>query len=104
MYFNKTLILFFIFCSGCVSGGSGDKHHHRNISLFNRNICRDGGIASGASGGIASVAKRIAIYYVSRHKDARQYPNHYRVFTRDILRKYIYIVNVVVIYIILYSL
>ena len=47
----------------------GDKHHHRNISLFNR-----------------------------------QYPNHYRVFARDILRKYIYIVNVVVIYIILYSL
>ena len=103
MYFNKILILFFIFCSG---GGSvsGDKHHHRNISLFNRNICRGGGAASGASGGIASVAKRIAIYYVSRHKDARQYPNHYRVFTRDILRKYIYIVNVVVIYIILYSL
>ena len=104
MYFNKTLILFFIFCMGYVSGGSGDKHHHRNISLFNRNICRDGGAASGASGGIASVAKRTPVYYVSRHKDARQYPNHYRVFTRDILRKYIYIVNVVVIYIILYSL
>lgn len=103
MYFNKTLILFFIFCSG-VSGGSGDKHHHRNISLFNKSICRDGGAASGASGGIASVAKRTPVYYVSRHKDARQYPNHYRVFTRDILRKYIYIVNVVVIYIILYSL
>ena len=101
MYFNKTLILFFIFCSGCVSVSGGDKHHHRNISLFNRNICRDGG---GASGGIASVAKRTPVYYVSRHKDARQYPNHYRVFTRDILRKYIYIVNVVVIYIILYSL
>lgn len=104
MYFNKTLILFFIFCMGYVSGGSGDKHHHRNISLFNRNICRGGGAASGASGGIASVAKRTPVYYVSRHKDARQYPNHYRVFTRDILRKYIYIVNVVVIYIILYSL
>lgn len=106
MYFNKILILFFIFCSG---GGSvsGDKHHHRNISLFNRNICRDGGGASGrdASGYASIVAyKRTPVYYVSRHKDARQYPNHYRVFTRDILRKYIYIVNVVVIYIILYSL
>ena len=105
MYFNKILILFFIFCMGCVSGVSGvsggDKHHHRNISLFNRNICRDCGAASG---GIASAAKRTPVYYVSRHKDARQYPNHYRVFARDILRKYIYIVNVVVIYIILYSL
>ena len=110
MYFNKILILFFIFCSG---GGSvsGDKHHHRNISLFNRNICRDA--SSGSSGCIVSGAasiinivsyKRTPVYYVSRNKDARQYPNQYRVFTRGILRKYICIVNVVIIYIILYAL
>ena len=84
---------------GCGGGSGGDKHHHRNISLFNRNICRDT-----TTNNIVAAYKRTPVYYVSRHKDARQYPNHYRVFTRDILRKYIYIVNVVVIYIILYSL
>lgn len=90
--FKKTLILFFIFCSGC----GGDKHHHRNISLFNRNICKDGGAAS-----IASAAR---VYYTSSHRVARLNRNPYQVVAKDILRKYIYIVNVVVIYIILYSL
>ena len=104
--FKKILILFFIFCMGCVSVSSGDKHHHRNISLFNRNICRDASSGSGASGGGINIVsyKRTPVYYVSRNKDTRQYPNQYRVFTRGILRKYICIVNVVIIYIILYAL
>lgn len=113
--FKKILILFFIFyCSSGSVSSSGDKHHHRNISLFNKNICKDGGSGSGASGGCivsgaASIInivsyKRTPVYYVSRNKDARQYPNQYRVFARGILRKYICIVNVVIIYIILYSL
>ena len=105
MYFNKILILFFIFCMGCVSGVSGvsggDKHHHRNISLFNRNICRDASASIAASAG---ASKRTLAYYTSSHRVARLNRNPYQVVAKDILRKYIYIVNVVVIYIILYSL
>ena len=87
MYYLKTLILFFIFCMGCVSGvsgvsGSGDKHNHRNISLFNRR----------------------PVYYTSSHRVAKHYRNPYAVVAKDVLRKYIYICNIVVIYIILYSL
>ena len=104
MYFNKTLILFFIFCSGVSGVSGGDKHHHRNISLFNRNICRDGGGASGGIAASAGTSKRTLAYYTSSHRVARLNRNPYQVVAKDILRKYIYIVNVVVIYIILYSL
>ena len=97
MYFNKTLILFFIFCMG---GISGDKHNHSNISLFNRNICRDGA----ATNNIVAAYKRRLVYYACSHRGARLNHNPYQVVAKDILRKYIYIVNVVVIYIILYSL
>ena len=100
-YFKKAFILFFIFCMGCgsVSGG-GDKHHHSNISLFNRNICRDGA----ATNNIVAAYKRRLVYYACSHRGARLNHNPYQVVAKDILRKYIYIVNVVVIYIILYSL
>jgi len=77
--FKKTLILFFIFCMG---GVSGDKHNHSNISLFN---------------------KRPA-YYTSSHRVAKHYRNPYQVVAKDVLRKYLYIVNILVIYIILYAL
>jgi hypothetical protein len=92
MYNLKTLILFFIFCMGV----SGDKHNHSNISLFNRNICK--GDAA------ASAAKRTLVYYTSSHRVARLNRNPYQVVAKDVLRKYIYICNIVVIYIILYSL
>lgn len=96
--FKKTLILFFIFCMGCGSvSGCGDKHHHRNISLFNRNICKGGS-------GAAAAVKKTLVYYTSSHRVARLNRNPYQVVAKDVLRKYIYIVNVVVIYIILYSL
>lgn len=88
--FKKILILFLIFYGSSGSVSSGDKHHHRNISLFNKNICKDGGAAR--------------VYYTSSHRVSRLNHNPYQVVAKDILRKYIYIVNVVVIYIILYSL
>jgi hypothetical protein len=79
--------------SSGVSGVSGgDKHNHRNISLFNRNICRDG------------ASNRRLVYYTSSHRVAKHYRNPYAVVAKDVLRKYLYIVNIVVIYIILYAL
>jgi hypothetical protein len=100
-YFKKAFILFFIFYMGGSSGvSSGDKHNHRNISLFNRNICRDGA----ATNNIVAAYKRRLVYYVGSHRVARLNRNSYVVVAKDVLRKYIYIVNIVVIYIILYAL
>jgi len=84
----------------CGSCGSGDKHNHSNISLFNRNICRDGA----ATNNIVAAYKRRLVYYACSHRDAKHYRNPYAVVAKDVLRKYIYIVNIVVIYIILYAL
>jgi hypothetical protein len=96
-YFKKPLILFFIFYMG-VSGG--DKHNHSTIPLFNKNICRDAPVASN---NIIAYNRR-PVYYVCSHRVAKHYRNPYAVVATDVLRKYFYIVNVVVIYIILYSL
>jgi hypothetical protein len=96
--FKKAFILFFIFYMGGVS--SGDKHNHRNISLFNKNICRDGA----ATNNIVAAYKRRLVYYVGSHRDTKHYRTPYAVVAKDVLRKYIYIVNIVVIYIILYAL
>jgi hypothetical protein len=93
---SKTLILFFIFTTA-----SCNKHHHSNISLFNNNIC-----TSLKTNNYVPYRKRL-IYYACKHRsvsNTRRVYNPYAVFATDILRKYIYIVNVVIIYIILYSL
>jgi hypothetical protein len=103
MYNLKTLILFFIFCMGCDSSSGGNKHNHRNISLFNRNICRDDPVAPVASNNIIAYNRR-PVYYVGSHRVAKHYRNPYQVVAKDVLRKYLYIVNIVVIYIILYAL
>jgi hypothetical protein len=90
---SKIFVLFFIFATGCC-----DKHHHDNISLFNNNICK--------TNNYVPYKKKIR-YYACKHRvvsKTRRAYNPYGVFTPDILRKYIYIVNVVIIYIILYSL
>ena len=79
-YIRRFLVLFFIFATG-----SGDKHRHSNISLFNKNICK----------------RNCYIVCVGKASKIRRAYNPY---AKDILRKYIYIVNVVVIYIILYCL
>ena len=97
----KIFVLFFIFYKGYC-----DKHNHSHISLFNRNICKS---LTGLTGHmrISSVRDspftRRLLYYGCSHR-MRRNNNPYAVFTKDIIRKYIYIVNVVVIYIILYSL
>lgn len=98
-YFKKPLILFFIFYMGCGVSGR-DKHNHSNIPLFNKNICKG---AAAASNNIIAYNRR-PVYYVGSHKVAKHYRNPYQVVATDVLRKYFYIVNVVVIYIILYSL
>ena len=86
-YIRRFLIFFFIFVTGCVSGG-GDKHRHSNISLFNKNICK----------------RNCSIVCVARASKIRRAYNPDTVVAKDMLRKYFYIINVVVIYIILYSL
>ena len=102
-YFKKPLILFFIFCMGY---GVSDKHNHSTIPLFNKNICRDAPAAPAApvaSNNIIAYNRR-PVYYVGSHRVAKHYRNPYAVVATDVLRKYFYIVNIVVIYIILYSL
>ena len=85
-YIRRFLVFFFIFATG-----NGDKHRHSNISLFNKNICkRNSVISCSVCVGKASKIKRAY--------------NPYAVVAKDVLRKYFYIINVVVIYIILYSL
>lgn len=84
---RRLLVFFFIFATGGVSGvsGGGDKHRHSNISLFNKNICK----------------RNCSIVCVGKASKIRRAYNPY---AKDMLRKYFYIINVVVIYIILYSL
>lgn len=93
----KILILFFIFYTG-----NCDKHHHSTIPLFNNNICKN------LKNNNYVPFKRRLQHYGSKRRDVRRirrvYNPYAAVFATDILRKYIYIVNVVVIYIILYSL
>ena len=87
MMLKTSFVFFFIFATGSVSSVSsgGDKHRHSNISLFNKNICK----------------RNCYIVCVGKASKIRRAYNPY---TKDMLRKYFYIINVVVIYIILYSL
>lgn len=87
----RALVFFFIFVTGCC----GDKHHHSTIPLFNKSICK----SHKGTSDVYIPCKKREVYYVCKHRDYR-----YAVVTKDILRKYIYIINVVVIYIIFYSL
>ena len=106
--FVKRLVLFFIFATGYC-----DKHRHNTIPLFNNNICKSlkDNTAKAANTAKASNAyiyvpliNRL-VYYTCKHSGGtRRAYNPYAVVAKDVLRKYIYIVNVVVIYIILYSL
>ena len=86
-YIRRFLVFFFIFATG-----SCDKHRHSNISLFNKNICKRNSVISGSSVCVGKASKIKRAY------------NPYAVVAKDVLRKYFYIINVVVIYIILYSL
>ena len=97
----KPLILFFIFATGYC-----DKHRHNTIPLFNNNICKSikDKATNTTNAYIYVPLKKRLVYYTCRHSGTRRIYNPYAVITKDVLRKYIYIVNVVVIYIILYSL
>jgi hypothetical protein len=90
----KPIVFFFIFATGYC-----DKHRHSTIPLFNTNICKS--LKENLSNTYTYVPlKNRLVYYTCRHSGIRRVYNPYA----DVLRKYIYIVNVVVIYIILYSL
>ena len=108
--FVKPLVLFFIFATGYC-----DKHRHNTIPLFNNNICKSLKDSTANAANTANTAKASNIYiyvpcknrlvyYTCKHSGTRRAYNPYAVVAKDVLRKYIYIVNVVVIYIILYSL
>jgi hypothetical protein len=103
--FVKRLVLFFIFATGYC-----DKHRHNTIPLFNNNICKSlkdnaTNAAKASNIYIYVPLKNRLVYYTCKHSGGtRRVYNPYAVVAKDILRKYIYIVNVVVIYIILYSL
>ena len=76
----KIFILFFIFYSGTCNSNN----QSYNNTPYKKNL----------------------IYYTSKNrciKRTQRVINPYNVLAKDILRKYIYIINVVVIYIILYS-
>ena len=94
----KPLVFFFIFATGYC-----DKHRHNTIPLFNKNICKKDNTYAATASTYVPLNKRL-VYYTCRHSGTQRVYNPYAVVAKDILRKYIYIVNVVVIYIILYSL
>lgn len=97
MMLKTSLVFFFIFATGCC----GDKHHHSTIPLFNKSICK----SIKENSDVYIPCKKREVYYVCKHRGTRKGSNPYAVVvTADILRKYIYIVNIVVIYIIFYSL
>jgi hypothetical protein len=95
MNLYKIFILFFIFSTGCC-----DIKNSSNSPLLSNDLTNN------ISSNYAPYKKKLR-YYSCKHRGVsrpRRASNPYTVFATDILRKYIYIVNVVVIYIILYSL
>jgi hypothetical protein len=95
MNLYKIFILFFIFSTGCCDTPLLSNDLTNNISSNNY-----------ARGSRYAPYKKKIRYYSCKHRGVsrpRRVSNPYTVFATDILRKYIYIVNVVVIYIILYS-
>jgi hypothetical protein len=86
----KIFILFFIFYSGTCNNKS-----HNNISM-----CKS--LKNLQDNNYVPFNKKL-IYYSCKHRDGNKTRRAYSILAKDILRKYIYIINVVVIYIILYS-
>ena len=71
-------------------------YSYSNDNATNNNICRRLRIANFLP------FRKKTIYYCSKNRTITR-PNQSSVFTKDILRKYIYIINIVVVYIILLS-
>lgn len=84
----KTFILFLIFYT-CNS--------HVNNSLLNKNICKQANKSE-----YLSFNKNIG-YYMCKNIVKKKQINAYVVLSKDILRKYVFIINVVLIYILLNS-
>ena len=94
--FLKILILFFIFYTGTCNSNNKSHNTHNNTP-----ICKS--LTNLQENNYVSFKKKI-IYYSCKHRDGNKIRRAYSVLAKDILRKYVYIINVVVIYIILYSL
>ena len=71
-------------------------YSYSNDNATNNNICRRLRIANFLP------FRKKTIYYCSKNRSITR-PNQYSVFTKNILRKYIYIINIVVVYVILLS-
>ena len=63
-YCLKSLVLFFIFATGCC----GDKHHHRTIALFNKSICKS---LKDNSDAFIPFKKRV-VYYACKNCETRK--------------------------------
>jgi hypothetical protein len=88
----KILILFFIFYTGTCNSS--------NQSYNNTPICKS--LKNLQENNYISFKKKL-IYYSCKHRDNNKTRRAYSILAKDILRKYLYIINVVVIYIILYN-
>jgi len=86
----KIFILFFIFYTGTCNNQS---HNNTPICKNFKNLQENNYVSF----------KKKLIYYSCKHRDGNKTRRAYSILAKDILRKYIYIINVVVIYIILYS-
>ena len=87
----KVIILFFIFYYGTCN----NKSHNNTIICKSLKKLQDNNYV---------LFKKNLIYYSCKHKGVNKPRRVYSVLGKDILRKYVYIINVVVIYIILYCL
>jgi hypothetical protein len=84
----KIFILFLIFYTS---------NSHMNNSLLNKNICKQLNNSK-----YQSFNKNIE-YYICKNVVKKRQINPYAVLSKDVLRKYIFIINVVLIYILLNS-
>jgi hypothetical protein len=89
-YYNvyKTFILFLIFYT-CNS--------HVNNSLLNKNICKQ------LNNSKYNPFNKNIEYYMCKNIVKKKQINHYAVLSKDILRKYVFIINILFIYILLNS-
>ena len=87
MKYYKIFILFLIFYT-CNS---------HNISILNKSICRQ------LNKNEYHLFNKNIEYYMCKNIVKKKQSNPYSILSKDILRKYIFIINVVVIYIILNS-
>ena len=79
-YFKVFILLIIFYKCNC-----------NQTSVFNKSICK-----RLTNKNCFAIEER---YYCSKHKKS----NKYYVYTKDILRKYVYVVNIIIVYLILQS-